>query len=97
MSEIIRWEEPPREHGNARPKRASKYQAVADNLRAHPGEWALIVENISPGSGGSLSYRIRNGVNPFDPPRHFDAKLIGPAGGSSSKVYARYVGEVAES
>lgn len=93
MSEIIRWEEPPR-HGNSKPKPPLKFQAVADAMRERPGEWALIVEGKAPGTAGGLVWRIKNGVGPFGPARSFEAKCVGPAGGQSSKVYARYVGEV---
>jgi hypothetical protein len=92
MTGVIRWEEPPPEHGNKRPAKPSKYQPIADALRGRPGEWAVVVENKAPGSAGNLVWRIKSGVGPFAPPRSFDAKCIGPAGGSSSKVYARYVG-----
>lgn len=96
MSEIIRWEEPPSEHGNAKPKPPAKFQAAADAMRARPGEWALIAEGKAPGTAGGMVWRIKNGVGPFAPPRTFEAKCVGPAGGSSSKVYARYVGEVSD-
>lgn len=91
--EIVRWEEPPKEHGNKRPGPPSRYQPIADALRARPGQWAVVLDGKSPGSAGGFAYRIRNGVGPFAPAKHFDAKVVGPAGGSSSKVYARYVGE----
>jgi len=91
---VIRWEDPPTEHGNAKPKPPSKFQPIADALRANPGQWAVIAEDKAPGSAGGLVWRIRQGVGPFAPPRSFDAKCVGPAGSSSSKVYARYVGEV---
>lgn len=90
---VIRWEEPPKEHGNRRPGQPSKFQPIADALRARPGEWAVVAEGKAPGSAGGFAYRIRNGVGPFAPAKAFEAKVVGPAGGSSSKVYARYVGE----
>lgn len=93
MSDVIRWEEPPAEHGNAKPKPPLKYQAAADAMRGRPGEWALITENRASGTAGNLAHRIKNGVGPFAPAHSFEARCVGPAGGSSSKVYARYVGE----
>jgi hypothetical protein len=90
---VIRWEDPPAEHGNSRPKPVSKFQAIADDLRSRPGQWGVVVENKAPGSAGNLAYRIKAGVGPFAPPKSFEAKAIGPAGGQSSKVYARYVGD----
>jgi hypothetical protein len=91
--DVVRWEEPPKEHGNKRPAAPSRYQPIADALRSRPGEWAVVMDGKSPGSAGSFAYRVRNGVGPFAPAKHFDAKAIGPAGGSSSTVYARYVGD----
>jgi hypothetical protein len=93
VSDVIRWEQPPTEHGNAKPKPPLKYQAAADALRERPGEWALLAEGKAPGTAGGMVWRIKNGVGPFAPARSFEAKCVGPAGGSSSKVYARFVGE----
>ena len=90
---VIRWEEPPTEHGNTKPKPPSKYQPIADALREHPGEWALILTGNPPGTCASLANRIRTGARPFAPAGAFDAKVIGPASGAASKVYARYLGE----
>jgi hypothetical protein len=90
--DVIRWEDPPAEHGNKRPGKPLKYQAAADAMRERPGTWAVVAERKAPGSAGGLAHRIRNGVGPFAPEKHFEAKVIGPAGGSSSRVYARYVG-----
>lgn len=96
--EVLRWEGPPSEHGNTGRKPPTKYEAVANALRARPGEWAVIAEGITAGHAGKVSHGIRNGTPwPFAPPRHFEAKAIGPARGSLSKIYARYVGgEVTE-
>jgi len=92
MTAVVRWEEPPEKHGNVKPKPPSKFQPIADALRERPGEWALIVENKPSGTCGGLAHRIKNGVGPFAPAKSFEAKAIGSAVGSYSKVYARYVG-----
>lgn len=89
QTEVIRWEEPPTEHGNGR----HKFQQIAEALRARPGEWAVVAEDRTPGSASGFAYRVRNGFGPFAPRKSFEAKAVGPAMGSSSKVYARYVGE----
>jgi hypothetical protein len=93
VSDVIRWEEPP-PHGNTlKPKPASKYQAVADALRARPGEWALIAENLPSGSAGALSNGIRIGrPSVFRPAGEFESRCVGSAGSTSAKVYARFVG-----
>ena len=92
---VIRWEDPPAEHGNARPK-PSKYQPIADALRARPGEWAVVTERRTPGSAGGFAAHIRTGGTPFGPAGQFEAKTIGPAQGSTCKVYARFVGGEAD-
>lgn len=92
MADVIRWEEPPLKHGNAR-SRPSAHQPLVDALKARPGEWALIAEGKAPGSAGSLAHRIKTGGGPWGPARSFESRCVGPAGGTSSKVYARYVGE----
>jgi hypothetical protein len=94
MSElgVLRWEDPPAEHGNAKPKKPSKYQPIADALRSRPGQWALIAAGRTTGSAGSFSHGMRHGVNPWAPAGSFEAKIVGPASGLA-KVYARYVGE----
>lgn len=91
---IIRWEDPPAEHGNARPKPPSRFQPIVDALKDRPGQWAVVVENKTPGAAANLAWRMRSGLGPFAPKGAFEAKTIGPAGGTVSKVYARYVGEV---
>lgn len=90
--EVLRWEAPPERHGNAAPAKPLKYQAAADQLRAKPGEWAVLAEGKTPSSAGGLAARIRRGVGAFAPAGSFEARQIGPASGSVSKVYARYVG-----
>jgi hypothetical protein len=94
VSAVIRWEDPPREHGNACPNRPSKYDAMATALRSRPDEWAVVVENGSPGLASSLAYLIRAGFGPFAPVHSFEVKVVGPGGSSSYTVYARYGGEV---
>jgi hypothetical protein len=89
---VIRWEEPPKKHGNASASRPSKYSAAAEALRARPGEWAVVAEDMRSGSAGSLANRIRTGAGPFGPAKQFEAKSVGPVGGSV-RVYARYVGD----
>jgi hypothetical protein len=62
VSGVIRWEEPPAQHGNSKAKPPAKYQAVADEMRARPSVWAIVLEGKAPGTCGNLGYRIRNGV-----------------------------------
>lgn len=58
-------------------------------------EWAVVADDLTAGAASGLAYRIRKGLGAWiDGP--FEARAVGPAGGLSSKVYARYVGEVTE-
>jgi hypothetical protein len=88
---VIRWEEPPpgrpagRETGNGN----SRWNAVAAELRAHPGRWALIREGES---GSGLATHIRQGhIACFTPAGDFDA--VSRQARGVNRVYARYVGD----
>lgn len=94
QAQIIRWEEPPpaRSHG-ARPagRSTSRWDAVAEELRARPGRAAVIAE-----AGGrqllDLAWRINRGVMvPFSPRGTFKAETRENAG--IVTVYARYLGD----
>lgn len=90
---VIRWEDPP-EHGNNKPKKPLKYQEVADELRANPNAWGVVVEDMSTGGAGALAHNIRIGQRPWDGPGRFEARTVGALGAKSgAKVYARYIGE----
>lgn len=89
----LRWEEPPPDgrgaQGEVHPR------AIAAELVAHPGRWALIRQYDNPASAGAHAYRIRNGVvKVFAPSGAFEAVMRTADGGAA--VYARYVGEAGE-
>jgi hypothetical protein len=100
---ILRWEEPPPTNhgGRRRPPRpravipgGERWQAVADELRAHPGEWAVLRDD-RPYSAGGLMTRIREGsFAPFAPLGSFDAATRQTSRGGPVLLYARYIGEV---
>jgi hypothetical protein len=90
---VIRWAEPPSDHGNKKPAKPSKYQPIADALRAAPGQWALVYDGKPIGTCGSLAHRMRYGIGPFAPERSFEAKTVGSAGAQKAQLYARYVGD----
>lgn len=90
---IIRWEDPPRPHimngGRPRGSQNSRYQQIADQLRARRGEWALIEEGLSPGSASGVTSKIIGGRTIcFLPEGDFEA--VSRSGG---RVYARYLGD----
>lgn len=83
-SPVLEWKEPPPPHGSTG---ASRWPAVADELRAHPGEWALIVRD---GWTSRMSQFQRSGS--FGPGFEFTTRSGGYAPGHSD-IYARFVGE----
>jgi hypothetical protein len=89
VTAIVRWEEPPR----GQERFPSKYQDLADTLRANPGMWAVALEEITRSIANGLCSRSRNGVNPFGPKGSFEMTVVGPESGLV-KLYARYVGDV---
>ncbi len=96
MTGVLRWEEPP----NRRQNKATRWAPVAAELRARPGEWAVIEETSNQTSTAATVQYVKKGDGPFAPLGAFDAisrteRLPkGPGGGALTvtKVYARYVG-----
>ncbi len=86
----ITWEEPPAVEPGKR-GREIKYLDVAEELREHEGEWALISEN----AWASMANQIKSGgLAAFRPRGHFDARAVTIEGASTTraKIYARFVG-----
>jgi len=85
VTELV-WKDPPEDRRGA-VLRASKYLAVAEQLRAHEGQWALLMElawasnqtaiRKKLGAGFEVVTRLRDG---FTPQR------------KSYDIYARFVG-----
>lgn len=77
-------------------RRSRKWEKVAEDLRARPGEWAL----VDPSSRRSVTTQIKQGLlKSFAPAGSFDATTRGGDGSSRSvrvQLYARYVGEVSD-
>ena len=82
---IIRWEDPP-------PRRTSDvydWEAISMELKACPGNWALVVICPNTATAGSTARHIRNGL--YEPLRAgFDA--VARTIDGEARVYARYVG-----
>lgn len=90
QAKVIRWEEPPPTN---RPPGASssRYEALAEELRAQPGRWAVVYDGPVKSFTG-LGNHIRQGaVRCFAPAGDFDATSRSSAG--RIRVYARYVGD----
>lgn len=92
MTAVIRWEEPPPARGNPRPigRAGSKYDPVAVELMARPGESAVLYEGRSRGSADTLATRIRRGEISCFPQGEFEAAVR--TVGGQYLTYARYVG-----
>lgn len=91
QARIIRWEQPPAQRsGTTRRGPASRYTKLAEQLRANPGRWAVIVETTKHGQS-SLATQIRmGGIACFTPCGDFDARAIRTDG--ITTIYACYVG-----
>jgi len=96
MAGVLRWEDPPRPHRlTHRPRQRPQYERwelVAAQLRARPGEWGVVSDLV--GKGGGIAGQIKAGsITAFRPARTFEATTR--TGEGRYTVYARYVGEPA--
>lgn len=94
MTAVIRWEDPPPTNarwtgGSSGPR--SKYAPLAEQLRAHPGRWALVREVDRQSDAAGFASLIRFGRTIcFEPRGDFDACTRAVDG--RFRVYARYLG-----
>lgn len=77
MAEIVWKEPPPRTYRG----KAGRWVAVAAELRAHPGEWALVATDVTPNLAQTLK---RHGL---------ETAVRGIRNKKAAEVYARWVGE----
>ncbi|HET6916873.1 MAG TPA: hypothetical protein VFH56_12355 [Acidimicrobiales bacterium] len=94
MTEQIKWAEPPSD-GRARRSDQTDWSAIADALRARPGEWALIQQDVST----SVASQVRRGYYKGFTPGEFEAVSRSRAEYSKWRgdIYARYIGTEAVS
>lgn len=87
MAGVLRWEQPPsRERG----ERRYDWARIADDLKANPGEWALVAVCPNPTTAASTARYIRNGkYKPLG--AGFDA--VARTVDGEPRVYACYIGE----
>lgn len=94
MNGVIRWEDPPQAGNSGRkngPRRTEFWRAVAEQLREHPGRWALVCDGERWNYAGGVAGQIINGrITAFRPAGHFEATTRSTIG--DFQVYARYVG-----
>src|ERR1700754_2996001 len=96
---VIRWEAPPEAKGGPQVglgrRGRSPWEAVADELRTHRGEWALIWERKAhrdSRSGGELANRINLARSEcFAPLGDFEA--VSRRHDGVVRTYARYLGD----
>jgi hypothetical protein len=91
--QIVRWEEPPPPKTRTRPTSEghSRYAPIAEQLRANPGRWAVVLEGRR-GAGTALATHIRMGhMKCFTPAGDFEATMRAVNG--RGLVYARYLGD----
>lgn len=90
---VIRWEKPPpAKRVGGRGEVGSRYDHLADQLRANPGREALIRETPSRNTGNSVAGLIREArVRCFEPRGDFDACTRRVDG--MVRVYAWYLGD----
>lgn len=91
MSKIkVAFEGPP-PRGTTNWRQAGEHEAVAEKLRAQPGEWAKVDKRENPRSSGNAAHAIRRGlIKAYQPSGTFEAKARKVDG--EYRVYARYVG-----
>lgn len=75
----LEWKNPPPKAG-----RTTDWDAIANELRDHPGTWALV--STRPKSAGQVASALRNGHYAGFVKGEFEAKSRG------TEVYARYIG-----
>lgn len=89
MTGVIRWEDRP-PVSRERPRRMD-WRLVAEQLRARPGEWAVVQEGLVDTSAIS---RIQRALSPvFAPAGSFEASQRVSPQTRVPALYVRYVGE----
>jgi hypothetical protein len=96
VSGVLRWEKPPTGKDMRAADQLARWTPVADELRARPGEWAVVAEGDTQDFNRIIGY-IRGGRGPFAPEKSFEARqrtepTKGARGGRTGRIYARYIG-----
>jgi hypothetical protein len=86
----LKFEEPPEpQRGRAS---LEEQREFAKQLRARPGQWAVVTVRTTAAEAGQYAYTVRKGVRKlFQPAGTFEA--VSRKVGDEHRVYARYVGE----
>lgn len=82
------WETPETQRLGRPP--SANYEKLAADLRANPGAWALVGENLSV----SIGSHITSGrIKAFQPAGSFEGAVRGSKNGRAEKVFARFIGD----
>jgi hypothetical protein len=85
----LKFQTPPPDGRTLPPSRRGRHAAIAAELRAHPEEWALVMEDVaSPSNMGIFKGRMVA----YRPAGSFEAVIRTRSNGNYN-IYARYVGE----
>lgn len=91
MRDEVTWDDPPEVRDGGQPYRYhSRWRRISDQLRAKPGEWAVVTVADSSAKSGNTAYQIRTGVCAGMPAGEFDA--VARTVDGEHRVYARFVG-----
>ena len=83
----LKWEEPP-----PAARGPLGYEETAQQLKAKPGQWAIVATFPRRSNAGTLSHNIRIGrTAAWQPAGDFEA--VSRKVGEEVRVYARYLGE----
>lgn len=75
--------------GSDRGPNSTKWSKIADELRANPGQWAVVAEDVHP----SLAQYLRSGRGTGKwVPQDFEVATRQIKGTTKANVFARYVG-----
>jgi hypothetical protein len=86
VSGIVQWEAPPPRRWGA----VHDWQAIAKELKAWPGEWALVAVCASQTTAASTARYIRAGkYKPLSSGFEATARTVD----GEARIYARYIGE----
>lgn len=85
---VVEWKEPPPSGG---PKnRSARHEAIAAELRANPGQWALVVVESHAGTAQKIRH---SHVVAYRPLGAFEATCRRRKPDGMVEVYARFVGD----
>lgn len=85
----LKWGTPPEPNRGRRPDTRTQDEKIADELRKHPGDWAVYSEN----SNSSIAYQIGHGDRAaFRPAGTFEAVSRDNVGNRGT-IWIRYTGE----